>query len=61
MKPSEYTAPTAKTLSPSAGAPIVVGPGPEFPAEFTTNIPLPAAISAAMVIIAVFPSSSEAS
>src|SRR5688572_30670106 len=59
LKPSESTAPTASTESPSAGAPIKCqGSSPSLPAEFTTSIPVAAAKSAALVIIVVFPSRS---
>ena len=51
------TAATASTCGPSAGAPSVlwVASKPELPAEFTTATPRSAAISAARVLIAVWP------
>ena len=53
------TAPTARTLSPSAGA-VIFSQGlfPLFPAELRTSMPLVAAMSEAWVMRKVFPSSS---
>ena len=47
----------ARTWTPSAGAPSVLCSVllPEFPAELTTTTPRAAAISAARVLMAVWP------
>ncbi len=61
LVPKGFTAPTVRTLSPSAGAPIHGKEisWPLFPALFTTRIPLLAAISAPRVEMQVFPFISE--
>jgi len=57
--PSASTAPTASTLSPSAGAEMYCQMSlPSLPAATTTTTPLPAARSAARVMGAVLPSMS---
>ena len=59
MAPTEFTAPTAITLSPSDGA--MMWPqslARSLPAELQTTMPLPTARSAATVQAAVAPSMS---
>jgi hypothetical protein len=58
--PPALTAPTASTLSPSAGELSVRAAGPSLPAEFTTTMPRRTASSAAIVAGAMSPFRSSA-
>src|SRR5438105_6482702 len=59
MVPRESSAPMASTESPSAGVQIERKPGPLLPAAVTTRMPRCAAMSAALVVTATSPFSSD--